>query len=52
MILSYPNINPELLIKVVASKGKMWAETPSLGYLTPLGKSSAFLGKGWVGSNW
>ena len=31
------NINPELLIKLLASKLRMWGRDTSLGYLQPLG---------------
>ena len=44
MILTYLNINPDLLITLVASKRSM-GRGRALGYLSPLGKCSAPLGK-------
>ena len=55
MILTHININPELLIKLVASMLRMWAEADPWHTLLPLGKSSAFLGRvGWevLGDQW
>ena len=53
MILAHINVNPELLIKLVVSKLIMWGT--SLGYLSPLGKSSASIGRVWwevLGDKW
>ena len=55
MILTDIKISPELLIKLVSNKLRMWGRGTSLGYLVPLGKSSASLGKsGWktLGDQW
>ena len=46
MILTHITTNPELLIKLVEGKLRMWVEAQ----MPPLGKSSAFLGMGWVGN--
>ena len=50
MILTDININPELLIQLVASKLRIWGRGTSLRYLPFLGKSSASLGMGWAGN--
>ena len=42
MISTYIKVNPELLIKLAASKTRTCT---FLGYLLPLGKASAMLGK-------
>ena len=46
MILTHITINPELLMKLVEGKLRMWVEAQ----MPPLGKSSAFLGMSWVGN--
>ena len=48
MILTYININSELLIKLVAGVGT----GKSLGHLPLQEKFSASLSKDWVGSTW
>ena len=50
MILTHININPELLIKPVVSKLRM--SQKHMGHLPALGKYSASLGRGRVGSTW
>ena len=51
MILTHLDINPKLLIKLVASKLKIWAET-SLGYLPSPGKSLGRVEWEVVGDQW
>ena len=51
MILTHINISPELFIKLIPNKLRLWAE----GYFPSLGKSSASLGRiGWevLGDQW
>ena len=50
MILTHINIHPELLIKEVAIKLRMWVEAHPYDTCQPLRKSSASLGTVWVGN--